>query len=75
MGDQSTVREAIVGNLAGDHNLTLDGCLPPAQLNGYLHTFSADNLKYVQVKAFCHNICKVVSHLTVFYDQKQKERS
>ena len=75
MGDRTALDEAIVGNLAGNDNLTLDDCLPPAQLNGYLHTFSADMLKYVQGKAFCHNTCKVVSHLTVFYDQKQTERS
>lgn len=61
MGEHGGIRKSVVGNLAGNDCLGSDDMLRVLHFNGYLHSFFADTLIYVQVKAFWHDICRFSS--------------
>jgi hypothetical protein len=62
MGEHERIRKSINDDLSG-----AESCFVPANTlngnsqNGYLHSFNADSLKYVQADAFRHNKCQFSS--------------
>jgi len=62
MGEIGVESASVLGDYVEDlvvlHPFHADTCLLIMDTLAYLHSFNADNLKYVQDKAFCYNKSK-----------------
>ena len=61
MGEHEEIRKSVVASLAGNDCLGSDNFVRDVMLNAHSHSFIADTLIYVQVKACSYDICSFTS--------------
>lgn len=61
MGEREGIRKSVVGSLAGNDCLGSDNSMQDLMLDGYLQSFLADNLIYVQDYALSYDVCRFAS--------------
>lgn len=75
MGEQRAIRERIGSNKSSIISFVIDNQLPITKKIVSLHSFNADNLKYVHNYASCYNKCRFGSTFEASFMVENGERT